>query len=85
MTMATTAIPIRFPFFLASNIAVLHHINSKGKTIKMGENEKKKETPTGFLERNDEDRQRRALISLLFPSSPSPSLLWCTAKGWQRR
>ena len=53
------------------------NMNSKEKPWRRGE-QKKERNPNQFLERNDEDRRRRALVFLLFSSSPSTlSVLSC--------
>ena len=72
MTTIIMAIPPHFPFFLASNLAALHHtrcatMNSKEKPWRW-EKRKQERNPNQFLKRNDEDRRRRALVSLLFSS-----------------
>ena len=77
-TMTTTimAIPLRFPYFLASNLAALHHtrratMNSEQKPWRWGKR-KEERNSNRFLERNDEDRRKRALVSLLSSSLPLP-------------
>jgi len=56
-------------------------MNSEEKPWRRGK-QKEERNPNQFLERNDEDRRRRALISLLFSSLPLPLLSFVsTAKG----
>jgi len=45
------------------------------------ENRKEERSPNRFLERNGEDRRRRALVSLLFSSSPSSLLCFHGKRG----
>ena len=49
-------------------------MNSEEKPWRRGK-QKEERNPNQFLERNDEDRRRRALVSLLFSSLPLPSPL----------
>jgi len=55
MTTTTTAIPLRFPFFLASNLAALHHTRrhdheQRGKAMEMGKTERGEESQPAFRE-----------------------------------
>ena len=55
MTMTNMAIPLRFPLFLASNLAALHHTRchhheQREKTIEMGKMERGKKSQPVFVE-----------------------------------
>ena len=55
MTTIIMAIPLHFPFFLASNLAALHHtrratMNSEKKTMEMGKTERGEESQLVFGE-----------------------------------
>jgi len=55
MATTITAIPLRFTFFLASNLAALHHTRWKhheqrGKAMEMGKTERGEESQPAFRE-----------------------------------
>ena len=59
MTTTTTAIPLRFPFFLASNLGALHHTrrhhHEQGEKAMEMEKTERGDDPNRFLEMNGED------------------------------
>jgi len=60
-------------------------MNSENKLWRWGKR-KEERNPNQFLEWNDEDRRRRALISLLFSSLPPPlPSLFFRSGGWRCR
>jgi len=55
MTTTTMAIPLRFPFFLESNLVALHHTRrqhheQRGKAMEMGKTERGQESQQVFGE-----------------------------------
>ena len=89
MTATTMAIPLCFPFFLASNIGALHHTRrhyheQREKAIEMGKTEREEEPQPVFWEEQwGSTMTCPSFPSLLFSSSPSPLsfLDLVTAKG----
>ena len=87
MTTTTTAIPLRFLFFLASNLAALHHTRrhhheQQGKAIEMGKMERGEESQPVF----GEERRGSTKTCPSFPSLPLhlPSLFF-HAREWRRK